>query len=35
MTSVLLTETFTSVTTISTSLVLTVYGYMENKDMNE
>jgi len=34
-TSVILTETFTSITTISTSLVLPVYGYMENKEMNE
>jgi hypothetical protein len=33
--SVFLTDTFTSITTISTSLVLPVYGYTENKGMNE
>jgi len=35
LTSVILTDTFTSVTITSTSFVLAVYGYMENKDMNE
>jgi hypothetical protein len=34
-TSVILTDTATSIMTISTSLVLTVYGYMDNKEMNE
>jgi len=35
LTSVILTDTFTSIMTISTSLVLPVYGYTENKEMNE
>ena len=35
LTSVILTDTFTSIMTISTSLVLPVCGYMENKETNE
>jgi hypothetical protein len=37
MTSVILTDTFISNTIISASMVLflPVYGYMENKEMNE
>jgi len=35
LTSLILTDNFTPVRTTSMSLVLPVYGYMENKEMNE